>query len=162
MIGTGQTASAAAGELEQLKRRIVNADRAGSERGRRMSYLYRAADRFSRRLFPATFCAGIQDQSGCATGQCCRCRPDVFSYEKEVLDLLPKRLDDSGYCPFFNRAKHICGIYQVRPLACRIYYNLGSSAYYCQNPNDATLHLLDALKRHVEQILGPYLGGYQP
>lgn len=149
-------------ELERLKSRVINADRAGDDRFRQISFLYRAADRFSRRVFAGTFCVREQDHTGCATGECCKCRPDVFSYEKSVLDLLPKRSDLSGYCPFFNLSKRTCGIYQVRPFACRVYYNLATSAHYCQNPNDATLEILDGLKRHLEKVLGPYFGGYQP
>jgi Fe-S-cluster containining protein len=84
----------------------------------------------------------------------------VFAYEQKVLDLLPKRLDASGYCPFFNLVRKNCGIYGVRPFACRIYFNLASSAHYCRNPNDTTLQLFDNLKPHLERILGAYLGGY--
>jgi Fe-S-cluster containining protein len=75
--------------------------------------------------------------------------------------LLPKRIDDSGYCPFFNLSQRTCGIYGVRPFACRIYYNPETSRHYCQNPNDATLQLFDGVKRHVEAVLGSYVGGYQ-
>jgi uncharacterized protein len=71
-------------------------------------------------------------------------------------------MDQSGYCPFFNLSKHTCGIYGLRPLACRIYYNFGASGYYCQNPNDQTLQLFDGVKRHLERILGPYCGGFRP
>lgn len=149
-------------EIERLKRRIICADRAGAQRWRQISFLYRSADRFSQRVFASTFCAQEQSQTGCATGHCCQCRPDVFTYEKSVLDLLPKRLDDTGYCPFFNLTKRNCGIYQVRPFACRVYYNLATSSYYCQNPNDQTLQLFDGVKRHLELILGPYVGGYRP
>jgi uncharacterized protein len=148
-------------EIERLKRRVVSADRAG-DRWRQISFLYRAADSFSRRVFARSFCHQESSQTGCATGQCCKCRPDVFEYEKSVLDLLPKRVDDTGYCPFFNLTKRNCGIYQVRPLACRVYYNLAKSGYYCQNPNDQTLRIFDGVKRHLERILGPYAGGYQP
>jgi uncharacterized protein len=149
-------------EIERLKRRVINAGRAGADQWRQISFLYRTADRFSRRVFAGTFCHLEQSQTGCVTGECCKCRPDVFAYEKSVLDLLPKRLDDTGYCPFFNLTKRNCGIYQVRPFACRVYYNLAKSSYYCQNPNDLTLQIFDGVKRHLERILGPYRGGYQP
>ena len=150
-------------ELERLKKRIILAERAGGDRWRRISFVYRAADSFSARVFAGSFChTEMSRESGCKTGQCCKCRPDVFQYEKSVLDLLPKRRDDSGFCPFFNLSKHTCGIYGVRPFACRIYYNLATSSYYCQNPNDATLQLFNGVKRHLEPILGPYAGGYQP
>lgn len=149
-------------ELELLKRRILHADRAGDDRWRRISFLYRAADIFSRRVFAGSFCKGESATDGCKTGKCCKCRPDVFAYEKSVLDLLPKRMDDSGFCPFFNLSKQNCGVYGVRPFACRIYYNFTASDYYCQNPNDSTLQLLDGVKRHLEPILGPYTGGYLP
>jgi len=149
-------------ELERLKRRVLNLERAGADRSRQLTFLYRAADRFGRRVFAHTFCVQDQDHTGCATGACCKCRPDVFAHEKALLDLLPQRSDDAGYCPFFNLAKRTCGIYQVRPFACRIYYNLAQSRYYCQNPNDQTLELLESLKRHLEAILGPYRGGYRP
>lgn len=148
--------------LEHLKRSVINADRAGADRSRQIAFVYRAADRFGRRAFPHTFCVQDQDHTGCATGECCKCRPDVFAYEKQVLDLLPKRNDNSGYCPFFNLTKRTCGIYQMRPFACRVYYNLAHSRHYCQNPNDETLQILDSVKRHLERILGPYCGGYRP
>lgn len=148
-------------ELERLKRRIVQAERAG-DRSRQVSFLYRAADSFSRRVFPASFCHSEIKSAGCRTGHCCRCHPDVFAHEKIVLDLLPKRNDDSGFCPFFNLSKRNCGIYGVRPFACRVYYNFGHSGYYCQNPNDATLQVFDGVKRHLERVLGPYRGGYHP
>ena len=149
-------------EIERLKRRVITADRAGIDKWRQISFLYRAADRFSQRVFASTFCHLEQDHTGCSTGECCKCRPDVFAYEKSVLDLLPKRTDATGYCPFFNLAKHNCGIYQVRPFACRVYYNLAKTSYYCQNPNDQALQIFEGVKRHLERILGPYAGGYQP
>jgi hypothetical protein len=150
-------------ELERLKKRIILADRAGGDRWRQISFLYRAADSFSRRVFAGSFChTEMSGTAGCNTGQCCKCRPDVFEYEKSVLDLLPKRIDASGFCPFFNLTKRTCGVYGVRPFACRIYYNFAASSYYCQNPNDATLQVLDGVKRHLERILGPYAGGYLP
>jgi len=150
-------------ELERLKRLIINADRAGGDRSRQISFVYRAAENFSRRVFADSFCHTEMSQSaGCKTGQCCKCRPDLFEYEKSVLDLLPKRSDDTGFCPFFNLSKRTCGVYGVRPFACRIYYNFGPSSYYCQNPNDATLQVFDGVKRHLERILGPYAGGYLP
>ena len=148
-------------EVEKLKRRVIWCERAGSDRWRRISFLYRVADSFGRRVFAHSYCHGEMRLSvGCTTGHCCQCRPDVFAYEHEVLQLLPKRVDSAGYCPFFNLAKKSCGIYGVRPFACRIYYNLASTGHYCQNPNDATLQLFDNLRPHLERILGPYRGGY--
>lgn len=148
-------------ELELLKRLIINADRAGGDRSRQISFVYRAAESFSRRVFAGSFCHTEMSQSaGCKTGQCCKCRPDVLEYEKSVLDLLPKRSDATGFCPFFNLSKRTCGVYGVRPFACRIYYNFGQSSYYCQNPDDTTLQVFDGVKRHLERILGPYAGGY--
>jgi hypothetical protein len=148
-------------EVERLKRRIVWIERAGSDRWRRISFLYRVADRFSSRVLAHSFCHGeMRPSIGCTTGRCCQCRPDVFAYEREVLELLPKRVDDTGYCPFFNLARRSCGIYGVRPFACRIYYNFTSSGHYCQNPNDEMLQLFDNLKPHLEKVLGPYRGGY--
>jgi len=148
-------------EVEKLKRRVIWTERVGRDRWRQLSFLYRAADRFGNRIFDSTFCCGeMQSPLGCTTGSCCQCRPDLFAYEKEVLDLLPKRSDDTGYCPFFNLVKKNCGIYGVRPFACRIYFNLASSAHSCRNPNDRTLQLFDNLKPHLEKILGPYCGGY--
>lgn len=147
-------------EIEKLKRRVIWSERAGGDRWRQISFLYRAADRFSRRIFDHSFCRGEIGASGCTTGSCCRCRPDVFTYEQQVLDLLPKRVGASEYCPFFNIVRKNCGIYGVRPFACRVYFNLASSAHSCQNPNDMTLQMFDNLKRHLERILGPYQGGY--
>jgi len=150
-------------ELDRLKRHIISADRASGDRWRQISFLYRAADSFSKRVFARSFCLAEANRGTvCNTGQCCKCRPDVFAYEKSVLDLLPKRSDDSGFCPFFNLSKRSCGIYGVRPFACRIYYNFSASTHYCQNPSDLTLQLFDGVKRHLERILGPYAGGYQP
>lgn len=150
-------------EIERLKRRVIHADRAGGDRWRQISFLYRAADTFGKRLFDRSFChAEMSSTAGCKTGQCCQCRPDVFQYEKEVLDLLPKRTDDTGFCPFFNLGKRTCGVYGVRPFACRIYYNFAASGSYCQNPSDATLQVFDGVKRHLERLLGPYAGGYLP
>jgi uncharacterized protein len=156
-----ESASEIAREMEKLKRRVIWAERAGDDRWRRISFLYRTADGLSRRVFPHSFCRGETNLAvGCTTGTCCQCRPDVFAYEQEVLDLLPKRVDGMGFCPFFNLARRNCGIYSVRPFACRIYYNIASSAHYCQNPDDTTLQLFDSLKPHLEKILGPYRGGY--
>ena len=150
-------------ELERLKRRVICADRAGEDRFRQISFVYRSADRFAARLFPLSFCSQASVEGGvCSTGACCRCRPDVFSYERSVLDLLPKRKDDSGFCPFFNLSRHSCGIYQVRPFACRLYYNLAGSHRFCRNPDERTLQMFDGLTRHLERILGPYTGGYAP
>ena len=157
----GDREAAVAREVEKLKRRVIWSERVGDDRWRQISFIYRAADRFGRRIFDHSFCRGkIQPTVGCSTGACCRCRPDVFAYEQRVLDLLPKRLDASGYCPFFNLARKNCGIYGVRPFACRIYFNLGATVHYCLNPNDATLQLFDNLKPHLERILGAYIGGY--
>ena len=160
--GANDREAAVAREIEKLKRRVIWCERAGDDRWRQISFLYRAADRFGNRIFNHSFCRGeIQLAVGCSTGSCCLCRPDVFAYEQKVLELLPKRLDASGYCPFFNLVRKSCGIYGVRPFACRIYFNLGSTAHYCRNPNDTTLQLFDNLKPHLERILGAYRGGYR-
>lgn len=147
-------------EIERLKRRVIWSERAGEDRWLRISFLYRVADRFGRRVFPHTFCHAESAAAGCATGSCCSCRPDVFAWEKEILDLLPKRKETGGFCPFFNLARRTCGIYAVRPFACRIYYNIAASRHSCQNPADAMLRLFDTLKPHLEKVLGPYQGGY--
>jgi hypothetical protein len=160
VITTAESEATVAREIERLKRRVIWCERAGGDHGRQISFLYRSADRFGRRIFDQTFCSGEIGAGGCSTGCCCRCRPDVFANEQQLLDLLPKRLDTSGYCPFFNLAKRNCGIYGVRPFACRVYFNLGSTAHYCRNPNDATLQLFDNLRPHLERILGGYRGGY--
>jgi Fe-S-cluster containining protein len=150
-------------EAERLKRRVIHAAGRGGEEWRRGALLYRLADSYGRRVFPRSLCSEkVSAFSGCVTGECCRCRPDVFAAEKALLDRLPRPSDNGGYCLFFNRAKKTCGIYGVRPFACRIYYNLASSRLYCQNPAEETLQLFDTLKRHVEKILGPHLGGYLP
>ena len=150
-------------EGERLKRRILGLDRAGSDRWRQIALLYRLADAYGRRVYPVSHCHTLVGAaSGCVTGECCQCRPDVFAYEREVLDRLPKRIDNGGYCPFFNRARKTCSIYAVRPLACRLYFNTAASRHCCQNPTDETLMLFDGVKRHVERILGAYLGGYVP
>lgn len=148
-------------EVEKLKRRIIWSERAGQELARQISFLYRSADRFGHRIYPLSFCHGETKISvGCTTGTCCRCRPDVFASEQKLLDLLPKRTDNSGYCPFFNLHRKNCGIYGVRPFACRIYFNLAPSNHSCRNPNEVTLQLFDNLKPHLVKILGPYCGGY--
>jgi len=163
MNGDGCPAEEFRRESERLKRRVIHAPRLGGERWRQVALLYRLADSYGRRVFPRSLChEKVSAFSGCVTGECCRCRPDVFASEKELLDRLPKPPDNAGYCLFFNIAKKTCGIYGVRPFACRIYYNMASSRLYCQNPADATLQLFDTLKRHVEKILGPHLGGYPP
>jgi Fe-S-cluster containining protein len=149
-----------AAEIERLKRRVIWAERAGEETARRITFLYRVADRFGSRVFPYSFCRTESAAGGCATGSCCGCRPDVFAREKELLDLLPKRTDPRGFCPFFNLARRNCGIYGVRPFACRIYYNIASTRHSCQNPADAMLQLFDSLKPHLEKVIGPYHGGY--
>jgi hypothetical protein len=156
----GDREAAVAREIEKLKRRVIWSERAGGDSWRQISFLYRAADRFGRRIFDHSFCRGEIGASGCSTGSCCRCRPDVFAYEQKVLDLLPKRVGAPEYCPFFNIVRKNCGIYGVRPFACRVYFNLASSAHSCQNPNDMALQMFDNLKRHLERILGPYQGGY--
>lgn len=147
-------------EVEKLKRRVIWSERPGDDRWRQISFLYRAADRFGNRVLGHSFCGGEMNALGCSTGCCCRCQPDVFAYERQVLDLLPKRLDSSGYCPFFNLTRKNCGIYGVRPFACRVYFNLASSAHYCRNPNETTLQLFDSLKPHLARVLGAYQGGY--
>jgi hypothetical protein len=147
-------------EMERLKRRVVWAERAGEDPGRRIAFLYRVADHFGRRLFPHTFCRTDAAIAGCATGSCCRCRPDVFARQKALLDLLPQQRENGGFCPFFNRRRCNCGIYAMRPFACRIYYNIASSRHSCQNPADAMLGLLASLRPHLERHLGPYQGGY--
>lgn len=151
-------------EGERLMRRIIRTGRLGGDRWRQIALLYRLADSYGRRVFPRSFCHGMAGSSaGCVTGACCACKPDVFAYEREILDRLPKRLASLGhYCPFFNRVKKNCGIYAVRPFACRLYYNLAGSRLSCQNPAEETLRLFDSLKRHLEEILGPYVGGYVP
>lgn len=151
-------------EGERLKRRVIRAGRLDGDRWRQIALLYRLADAYGTRVFPRSFCHGMAGSpDGCVTGACCACKPDVFAYERELLDRLPKRLANVGtYCPFFNRAKKNCGIYAVRPFACRVYYNVASSRLSCQNPAEGTLQLFESLKRHVEEILGPYVGGYVP
>ncbi len=151
-------------EGERLKRRVIRLGSFQVDRWRQIAVLYRVADRYGSRLFPHTFCHGMAGSAdGCVTGACCACKPDVFAWEQELLDHLPKRLANMGECcPFFNRVKKNCGIYGVRPFACRIYYNMAASRLSCRNPAEETLQLFDSLKRHLAEILGPYLGGYHP
>ncbi len=154
----------AAREGELLKRRIIRLGSMQGDRWRQIAVLYRLADGYGRRVSPHSFCHGMADgTTGCVTGVCCACKPDVFAFEQELLDRLPKRLANRGTCcPFFNRAKKNCGIYGVRPFACRIYFNQGRSRISCRNPAEETLQLFDLLKRHLAEILGPYGGGYHP
>jgi uncharacterized protein len=149
-------------EGELLKRRIIRLGSLSGDRWKQIAVLYRVGDRYGSRMFPHTFCHGMAGSgAGCVTGACCACKPDVFLFEQELLDRLPKRLGNMGeYCPFFNRVKKNCGIYGVRPFACRIYYNLARSRLSCRNPADETLQLFDSVKRHLAVILGPYQGGY--
>jgi hypothetical protein len=154
------TQTTVARQIERLKRRVIWAERAGEDSWRQISFLYRVADRFGTVIYPLSFCRIESAAAGCASGSCCSCRPDVFAWEKEILDLLPKRKDPGGYCPFFNLTRRTCGIYGVRPFACRIYYNLSSSRHSCQNPAEAILQVFDTLRPHLERILGPYQGGY--
>ncbi len=151
-------------EGELLKRRVIRLGSFNGDRWRQIAVLYRVADRYGKSVFPGTFCYGLVGSiEGCSTGVCCSCKPDVFLFEQELLDHLPKRLANMGeYCPFFNRAKRNCGIYSIRPFACRIYYNLALSRFSCRNPSEETLQLFDSVKRHVAEILGPYQGGYLP
>jgi hypothetical protein len=96
-------------ESELLKRRAI---RLGSmitgDRRRQIAVLYSLADRYGNNVFPHTFCRDMVDPvAGCITGTCCACQPDVFAFEQELLDRLPKRLANVGhYCPFFNPAKN--------------------------------------------------------
>ena len=160
---SGKSAEFRHREKERLKRRVLSFDRFNLDRRQRIELLYRLADRYGSRIYPCSFCHSLVSAgSGCTTGECCQCRPDIFEHEKEILDRLPKRVPNDGHCPFFNHAGKNCTIYAERPLACRLYFNVAASHFSCLNPADETLMLLDNLKRHVEQILGPYLGGYVP
>ncbi|CAH2030094.1 YkgJ family cysteine cluster protein [Trichlorobacter ammonificans] len=154
------TATRVVREIERLKRRVVWAERAGKEPERQIAFLYRAADRFGSRLFAQSFCRTEAGGSGCATGSCCCCRPDVFAWERTILDLLPQQRDNNGFCPFFNQVRRNCGIYGMRPFACRIYYNVAASRHSCRNPAEVMLGLFAFLKPHLERIIGPYQGGY--
>jgi uncharacterized protein len=151
-------------EGELLKRRVIRLGSMQGDRWRQIAVLYRLADGYGRRVFRQTYCHEMADGStGCITGACCACQPDVFTFEQELLDRLPKRLASVGECcPFFNRTRKNCGIYGVRPFACRIYYNMALSRHSCRNPAEETLQLFDNLKRHLAEILGPYAGGYLP
>jgi len=91
ILGAADRGAAVAAEIEKLKRRVIWSERAGGDRWQQISFLYRAADRFGRRIIGHSFCRGEINATGCSTGSCCRCRPDVFAYEQQVLDLLPKR-----------------------------------------------------------------------
>lgn len=84
----------------------------------------------------------------------------MFAWERTILDLLPQQRDNNGFCPFFNQVRRNCGIYGMRPFACRIYYNVAASRHSCRNPVDAMLGLFAFLKPHLERIIGPYQGGY--
>lgn len=149
-------------EIERLKRRILWAERAGEGRGRQIAFLYRSADRFGRKLYPLSFCHPLTSaESGCSTSVCCCCRPDVFAFEHELLASLPQSDSSDGFCPFFDRQRGNCGIYLQRPLACRLYFNLGTTPHICRNPNDLTLDLFTGLRPLLEPLLGPYLGGYR-
>ncbi len=148
---------------ERLKRRVVRLGSLSGDKWRQIAVLYRVADKYGVGVYPHTYCHGMAGDTGCVTGVCCACKPDVFAWEQELLDRLPKRLANAGeFCPFFNRTKKNCGIYAVRPFACRVYYNVARSRLSCRNPAEETLQLFDSLKRHLEEILGSYQGGYIP
>lgn len=54
-------------------------------------------------------------------------KPQVFTKRVNILTNIPKY---SGVpCPFLKEGR--CSIYEVRPLACRIHFNLSDSPYFC-------------------------------
>lgn len=160
--GAGNKATLRQGEGERLKRRVILLGGSKLDSRQRAALLYRLVDRYGRRLYPASFCHTLVGTDGCSTGECCQCRPDIFHLEKERLDALPKQWPNGGYCPFFDHVGKGCSIYADRPFACRLYFNVARSRFSCLNPADETLMLFDNLKRHLEPILGAYLGGYLP
>lgn len=154
-------------KAEAMRQAQVNADRINSvvdfpkleaafnralalkiPRRAKMQRFWEAADKMVEALTPYTAC-----KNKCS--YCCNIAATLTETEAEILGrhigrkpkVLTKRVDIlanipkySGVpCPFLEKGR--CSVYEVRPLACRIHFNLADSPYFCNTaiPADQSL-----------------------
>ena len=115
-----------------------------------MAFLYRSANPFANPGCPPLLLPWRNEAAvGCTTGNCCQCRPDVFAYEQEVLELLPQTVDHTGYCPFFNLARRHCGITASGRSPCRI-FTISPPPLITAKTGRKRRCMYDNLKPHLE------------
>ncbi|HAV1520184.1 TPA: YkgJ family cysteine cluster protein [Vibrio parahaemolyticus] len=80
-------------------------------------------------------------RKGCGT--CCKFPVHVSSIEAKIIasysgktmkklkktTLIPEKVLQDDYCPFFDKSSKACSIYEVRPLSCRLYSSLDHYEY---------------------------------
>jgi Fe-S-cluster containining protein len=115
-----------------------------------------------RRFYEAAdaLCAAVLPYSACKQGcsHCCNMAVTLTTTEAELIGKhvgrkpkVPQVAPDviltnqSKYravpCPFLKKGK--CSIYEVRPLACRIHFNMADTAALCDTSIPATIPMLD-------------------
>ncbi|HHP0492490.1 YkgJ family cysteine cluster protein [Vibrio harveyi] len=80
-------------------------------------------------------------RKGC--GACCKLPVHVSSVEAKLIasysgrtmkklkktKLIPDKVLQDDYCPFFDTSSKVCSIYEIRPLSCRLYSSLDHYEY---------------------------------
>jgi Fe-S-cluster containining protein len=109
----------------------------------KLKKLYTYADLVNTSLYDIIVC-----QKGCS--YCCKIPVEVSELEVDYIEKNTKykiqhieRIDTNEYCPFLNRQKGICNIYEFRPLVCRTFFTFDHPEY-CENKDEK--HLIITLE----------------
>lgn len=116
----------------------------------KLNRILRSADKYCAAILPYSAC-----KSGCS--YCCNIAVTLTTTEAELIgkyigrkptipshrvDIIANQRKYSGVpCPFLKKGK--CSVYEVRPLACRIHFNLADTPELCNTATPADIPMLN-------------------
>lgn len=123
----------------------------------KLKRLLRAADKYCAAILPYSAC-----RHGCS--HCCNIAVTLTTTEAELIgrhikvkptiptyrpDIIGNQKTYSGVpCPFLAKGK--CSVYEVRPLACRVHFNMADTGNLCDTNIPATIPMID--NTQIDQI----------
>lgn len=124
----------------------------------KLKRFFEAADAYCKAILPFSACT-----HGCS--YCCNIAATLTSTEAELIgkhvgrkpkvmtervDVLANQKKYSGVpCPFLKKGR--CSIYEVRPLACRVHFNLADTPELCDTTTVAEIPMID--NRAIDAVL---------
>lgn len=132
----------------------------------KMNRLKKTADKINAAAIPRSAC-----RSGCS--HCCNISVVISQVEADAISAVtgikPKKIRGipaleirnkwfGTPCPFLKKGR--CSVYDVRPMACRLMFNMADSPYFCDTkikPEDSHVTMLN-LKQLEEGYVQTFLG----
>jgi hypothetical protein len=95
---------------------------------------------------------------GC--GACCYLAPEERPFLEEYLDaallaLYHSLVGEDGWCIHFDKQERTCGIYQTRPLFCRVSPEV-LRTLYGEDPADLSAWAIHCCREHIDSVYGTH------